>query len=392
MECNNKNVAKRVRNRKKRIQTLIKKKEKVQKEKDTVAECFEKKSKQPLIELSMTESKKIENNNLHLTNYCRTYFPNKCKGIYQTFFDIKRIGTHIKKEFNKQNNNSYLFNLQSIKNNYITITVDINDEMRNDDSLHIISNGNTGKALLLVAIINKDPINKTSIDNNTINIFKKYRYNIASQTSTTSHFGSTGYIYGTGLVAQYNIDRKLSFAEYANKNREGCRTDELLMNTTIDVCMKNAFASLKKIISEIDKWCFLISGVVRDKICSDKSNIPPTMTENDIPIYLSAQLNINAKTKYSHTEKDSSYTIIHVPNQDEKKHEFYFYFQIKQNKELRLRMINEMSMTYSSYLLTHSQRSNQTGNEELKDKSTFVNISSYFSKRLFSNIATSYHR
>ena len=116
------------------------------------------------------------------------------------------------------------------------------------------------------------------------------------------------------------------------------------------------------------------------------------MTGDDMSIYLSAQLNINATTRYSHTEQDSSYTIIHIPNQDEKNNAFYFYFQIEKNKELRIKMHNNMSMTYSSYLLTHSQRKKQLNCNELTDKSTFINISSYFSKRLFSNIAKSYHR
>ena len=122
------------------------------------------------------------------------------------------------------------------------------------------------------------------------------------------------------------------------------------------------------------------------------------MTKEDIPIYLSCQLNVNATTKYSHTEKDSSYTIINVPDQSMTNNVFYFYFQISKNEDLRIKMQPNMSLSYSSYLLTHSQRKlklkdSSKGKQSQKDEiSPFINISSYFSKRLYNNITSSLHR
>ena len=102
---------------------------------------------------------------------------------------------------------------------------------------------------------------------------------------------------------------------------------------------------------------------------------------------LSCQFNINATTKYSHTERDSSYTIIHVPRQNQVYDNFSF--KISCNEELQIQLKPNTTISYSSYLLTHSQRINEDFDS---GKNHFVNISSYFSKRLFDNISTSLNR
>ena len=63
-----------------------KKRKKLETEKKKVSIDFDHKvgNKQPLYELSMHEIKIIQKNNLHLTDYSRTYFPQKCNGISQT--------------------------------------------------------------------------------------------------------------------------------------------------------------------------------------------------------------------------------------------------------------------------------------------------------------------
>ena len=379
-----------------------KKRKKLETEKKKVSIDFDHKvgNKQPLYELSMHEIKIIQKNNLHLTDYSRTYFPQKCNGISQTSYKIFQNGENIKKEFEYQRKKSspVLFSLDKVKNNYITISVDIDDNMRNDSNIHIISNGKTGKALILVATLDRNTVIPVCIDAEAIEIFRQYKYNIASNTKTTSHFGSEGNIYGTGLVAEYCMHQKLSFGEYANKNKNGCWSDELFMKNTINTCMTNAIQSFKKIIQNVDQWFFLLSSVVHEKILDQKANMPRNMTKDDIPIYLSCQLNVNATTKYSHTEKDSSYTIIHVPDQSTTHNSFYFYFQISKNEDLQINMQPHMSMSYSSYLLTHSQRKQKLNDSTKENKSkkedimSFINISSYFSKRLYNNITASLHR
>ena len=135
------------------------------------------------------------------------------------------------------------------------------------------------------------------------------------------------------------------------------------MNATVNTCMKNAISSFQKVIKNVDQWMFLISTVVHEKICAEKDNIPRNMTKDSVPLFLSSQLNVNATTKYSHTERDSSYTVIHVPTQEMNQNNFYFHFQISNNKELQIKLEKHVSMCYSSYMLTHSQRKTKQKNQ-----------------------------
>ena len=134
---------------------------------------------------------------------------------------------------------------------------------------------------------------------------------------------------------------------------------------------------------------FLISNFINQKLVNHPLNFEKKVSKLDIPINLSCQFNINATTKYSHTERDSSYTIIHVPRQNKVCDNFFFHFKISKNEELRIHLKPNTTISYSSYLLTHSQR--KKGDFD-PGKNHFVNISSYFSKRLFDNISKSLNR
>ena len=161
------------------------------------------------------------------------------------------------------------------------------------------------------------------------------------------------------------------------------------MKEIIKKCMSNAMFSLQKIIPKLETTFFLLSNVVRHQLVKHSSNLPENMTQQEIPLNLSSQFNINATTKYSHTERDSSYTVIHVPRQKQVHNCFFFYFKISKNEELQIQLKQSTTIAYSSYLLTHSQRLN--GNFDT-GKNHFINISSYFSKRLFDSISTSLNR
>ena len=107
-----KKVVRRQKNRhKKRERTRIKVVNdniKIANEKASIEEDFHKKTgnKQPLYELDLHEIRLIEQNNLHLTNYSRKWFPDICKGISRTTYDISHIGINIRNEFQKQKTKS----------------------------------------------------------------------------------------------------------------------------------------------------------------------------------------------------------------------------------------------------------------------------------------------
>ena len=145
----------------------------------------------------------------------------------------------------------------------------------------------------------------------------------------------------------------------------------------------------RKKIPNLERTFFSISKLINKKLEEYPSDVPFDITGKEILVNLSCQFNINTRTKFSHTERDSSYTIIHVPKQKQKYDTFYFFFKLSKNEELRIEMKQNITISYASYLLTHSQ---QTVVNLESSKNEFVNISSYFSKRLFDFISTSLNR
>ena len=110
--------------------------------------------------------------------------------------------------------------------------------------------------------------------------------------------------------------------------------------------------------------------------------------------YINAHLCINAATEMEHTEHDSSYTIIVVPNQDNLSTANgidapgRFELVINESTTMLINMYPGIMFTYSGYMLTHQQQLNRN----LKESEDFVNIVSYNSKRLFCNIMESFRR
>ena len=120
--------------------------------------------------------------------------------------------------------------------------------------------------------------------------------------------------------------------------------------------------------------------------------------QEDIKLHFGGLVNynlcMNAETQHAHTECDSSYTVICVPNQtlSKAKNGFKnrgsFELIINSNSTIVIPMTIGTIFTYSGYLLTHRQ---QIQNKSATDK-PFINIVSYSSKRLFENMMESFRR
>ena len=110
--------------------------------------------------------------------------------------------------------------------------------------------------------------------------------------------------------------------------------------------------------------------------------------------FLNYNLCINAETEQAHTECDSSYTIICVPNQNLNSHvpgnknTAHFQFVVNPETTISVPLNVGTILTYSGYLLTHRQKIlNKDPNQN-----PFINIVSYNSKRLFENMMESFRR
>ena len=111
--------------------------------------------------------------------------------------------------------------------------------------------------------------------------------------------------------------------------------------------------------------------------------------------FINSHLCINAETEIAHTEHDSSYTIITVPPQSENSKSTNgkyslarFELVINSYTTIVIGMYPGVIFSYSGYMLTHRQQLNKSR----KKNEMFVNIVSYNSKRLFSNLMESFRR
>ena len=94
---------------------------------------------------------------------------------------------------------------------------------------------------------------------------------------------------------------------------------------------------------------------------------------------------INARTRDTHTECDSSYTIISVPPQEYtgyKSMNALFDFDINEHETMTIQMIPKVAFMYSGYMLCHYQLLDSIDPKV----GTFLNMATYGNKRLFDNI------
>ena len=109
--------------------------------------------------------------------------------------------------------------------------------------------------------------------------------------------------------------------------------------------------------------------------------------------FINSHLCINAQTELPHTEHDSSYTLITVPQQNKIKknkcnNKARFELVINETETIVIHMHPATIFSYSGYMLTHRQQVT----EGSVDSEPFINIVSYNSKRLFNNLMESFRR
>ena len=111
--------------------------------------------------------------------------------------------------------------------------------------------------------------------------------------------------------------------------------------------------------------------------------------------FINSHLCINAETEIARTEHDSSYTIITVPPQNgisrstNGKYSLAgFELVINSYTTIVIGMYPSVTFSYSGCMLTHRQQLNKSR----KENKMFVNVASYNSKRLFSNLMESFCR
>ena len=107
-----------------------------------------------------------------------------------------------------------------------------------------------------------------------------------------------------------------------------------------------------------------------------------------------SQICVNAQTAELHTEKDCTYTIIGVPNQNMKalpKRQINNLFLLHLNNDnvFAIPMLPQTYFMFSGLFITHRQNS---GGFSIANKESFFNVASYGNQQLFHHLRTTFKR
>ena len=374
--------------------------------------------KHPLCVLTKSEFDDIVSNNVTVREFSPLKIDFSPKKVRQTFFKVGRddIGVNIAPHL-KILKHDNLVCLSAVKRNFLSITTEINSTLRNDNLICLLGDSvpnSSNMVLLFLATYDKDFPRKCNLKSNA-SLFRQNRFNINGNGTSGNHFGSSGESYGIGFVPKYRQNKfGLTFGQYAEKktktdhNKTYGKMNQVMLEYLQDAktfpceIIPNIYAKMMAFDTATRRFLpSVFTDFTLEKMRSNDSRIEP---------FMSSQININVTTLIPHTELDVSSTLIYVPMQTTKKYEMDYGFEIQFNyfTSMIIQLIEGTTLLYSAYMVTHRQiKMNQTSltptpteknpsinlSQDSKTKEEeFINISTYYSKRLYSHIKTSVKR
>ena len=85
------------------------------------------------------------------------------------------------------------------------------------------------------------------------------------------------------------------------------------------------------------------------------TSINSMSNETEIKSFMSSQMNINITTLIPHTEMDRLSTLIYVPVQPNKNHDYGFEVKFIHFTSMTIKLIEGTTILYSAYMITHRQ-------------------------------------
>ena len=152
----------------------------------------------------------------------------------------------------------------------------------------------------------------------------------------------------------------------------------------------NCYKSFNKIVSGLSNFINVTCRFMRyESKQTDLKDYVTSMFKDDIKEHsknfmLSGNININAKTRDLHCEKDTTYTTICVPKQSLIQAYVVFEFKINESMILQLDVKQNSAFTYSAYCLAHRQLYTIGKN--------CMNISNYSARSVFNHFRKSLDR
>ena len=218
-------------------------------------------------------------------------------------------------------------------------------------------------------------------------------------SNMVTHHSSRGKIYSFGYQGVFKLIENSSVGLYSVRKRYVDERQVDVENTAatiekmIGIEMAFATQSLSKIVRQIDRFIMPLLDTANRLQCSN-GNILLKKKENECAAMWNTNICVNASTGEFHTENDTSYTLITVPQQDFKSQKncgntYNFLFKLNEGNQISLPLIPNVSCLFSGLFLYHRQKGNDSKEQLHKP---FVNLSSYGNQRLFTHIRKSFTR
>jgi hypothetical protein len=167
------------------------------------------------------------------------------------------------------------------------------------------------------------------------------------------HYGSSGECYSFGLRNSYT---KLKHASSPSISKY--KGDDSIESKSYQQYLENIYRcvydSMHKYIPGVPRKLNLnCVSMLQLSVKSSMDSIVRNNIDSDMNFLLSANININARTRELHCEKDTTYTTIAIPHQLNQSACIIFEFYLNTHHSLKIKFPSASCFTYSAYCLTH---------------------------------------
>ena len=242
---------------------------------------------------------------------------------------------------------------------------------------------------------NKKLLQRTVFTNE---FYKEIRKAKSDVKKSFDHFGSVGEVYAFGNKPNYGIVDESSVATFVNKKStvpHRNKTIEATADKIERLCAEvvaDGMTLLSVIIPPIRKLVSpIIDGAVNTQTLLGIEVIKEVHT---MPSgFWNCMLNVNGATNKFHSENDSTYSLIAVPNQPFPMTQDIeslptFLFRLTANHHVMLKLEEHIYFVYNARFLAHRQASSKRFNTT----HNFFNLSCYGDQKLFSHLKNTFDR
>ena len=345
---------------------------------------YKKATPHPLIIIDDNIFEKIKDNTIILHEMDRKDVDEKnCTDGGITQYKIHSCGRNILHIFH--NNDVHDTHFAAVENKYLVVVCKATEHCLCEDSNIFYTTNNiksTDYVLLLLCVFGVETSQDFMWDNmKDLKCLRKMKKSTVKGTDI-HHYGSSGQCFSFGLRNSFVTDaNNISITTYAGDRQFQIRKYKDFIWSNIASVYKAFDCIIGGVSNKLNLSCRSMMHMAYNTPLSDY--LPFNQRSSQSYIF-SGFINVNARTRHFHCEKDTTYTTIYVPKQKDKGANITFQFQINESFLINIIAHQQTCFTYSAYCLAHRQ---------LKTEGTnCMNISTYSGKRVFCNYRKSYHR